>query len=306
VAQIGAQTSPGWAACRGGIVFWLDTCEGEFMDLSTIRMDDIDVTLFVPCYNEEQNVIPTIESIIEACRHVDCSYEILVIDDASSDRSAEVISAYQEAHPGVPLRLVSNSVNMGLAYNFTEAALMGCGKYYRIVCGDNVEPVATQVAILSKMGERDLVIPYPLVVENKTWLRRVLSRTYTRLVNLVSGQRLRYWNGCALIRRHDVTRWHRGTRGFGFQAQLINRLLASGRTFVEVGCSYHERKNGKSKALTVRNFLSVVYVLLSIVVSRLAGDSAKKSANAMKVDPLQTTSHRVSCAARTTEDGLAA
>jgi hypothetical protein len=175
-------------------------------------------------------------------------------------------------------------VNAGLVYNFTEAAFLGRGRYYRIVCGDNVEPVATQVAILSKLGQADLVVPYPVAVANKTWSRCLLSRTYTRLVNLVSGHRLRYWNGCALMGRYDVMRWHPRTSGFGFQAQLLNRLLSMGHSFVEVGCSYNERVTGRSKALTWKNLESVTTVLASILLFRWRGaanrwrsQSAKKS-----------------------------
>src|SRR5262249_24627923 len=145
-----------------------------------------DVTLFVPCYNEEVNIAATLATILEACRRVACSYEIIVVDDASTDRSAEIVSNFQAKHPAAPIGLICQTVNHGLARNFSEAAAWGKGKYYRIVCGDNVEPVETQVAILSRMYHADLVIPYPVEVLNKHWLRRLLSRAYTVLANFAS------------------------------------------------------------------------------------------------------------------------
>ncbi len=169
------------------------------MDFNLVEDWDVDVTLFVPCYNEEKNIIPTIEKIVESCKQVNCTYEILVIDDASTDRSVEEVRRFRSSHSSVPIRLICNSINRGLARNFAEGAHLGRGKYYRIVCGDDVEPIATQVAILTKMGQADLVIPYPIKVQNKSWLRKLLSRTYTRIVNLVSGFRLPYWNGWRCI-----------------------------------------------------------------------------------------------------------
>lgn len=240
---------------------------------------EVDVTLFVPCYNEEGNILPTLQKIVEAGRQVRCSYEIIVIDDASCDRSAELVQRFQEANPDLTLTLVRNPVNRGWAQNYTEAAFLGRGRYYRTVCGDNVEPVSTQVAILSHLGEADLIIPYPIQVQNKTWFRRLLSRTYTSIVNVITGKRLRYWNGCALVSRQDVIRWHPPTRGFGFQAWLVSRLLTMGHSYVEVGGIYNERPSGKSHALTFKNLVSVAHTLLSIFLERLSRSFCCESAS---------------------------
>src|SRR5438046_746671 len=102
---------------------------------------DLDVTLFVPCYNEEQNIGGALQSIVTACRQVGCSYEIIVIDDASTDASTDMVGRFQADHPGVRVRLVTNPLNQGLASNYVTAAKLGRGRYIRIVCGDNVEPV---------------------------------------------------------------------------------------------------------------------------------------------------------------------
>src|SRR5262249_54451829 len=96
-----------------------------------------------------------------------------------------------------------------------------------------------------------------------------LSRTYTRIINLLSGFQLRYWNGCALLRREDVVHYFPSTRGFGFQAGLVSRLLCLGRSYVEVGCHYVERRAGTSKACTWKNLLSVAHIALQILMRRL-------------------------------------
>jgi len=235
------------------------------------QQGDIDVTLFVPCYNEEENITATLETIAAAFQRVNRRYEVIVIDDASEDCSVEKVRKFHSTHPEMPVRLVVNPTNRGLASNFQEAARIGCGRFIRIVCGDNVEPVETQTAILQCLDQADMVVPYPLHVHNKSLFRLFLSRTYTRIINLLSGFRLRYWNGCALLRREDVAHYFPSTRGFGFQAALVSKLLCLGRTYVEVGCRYVERRSGTSKACTLKNFRSVTHVALRIVGRRLRG-----------------------------------
>lgn len=48
---------------------------------------EIDLTLFVACYNEAENIVATLDAVVAACREVGCTYEIVIIDDASRDRS---------------------------------------------------------------------------------------------------------------------------------------------------------------------------------------------------------------------------
>jgi glycosyltransferase involved in cell wall biosynthesis len=229
----------------------------------------VDVTLFVPCYNEAENITSTLQTIDAALKLVKCRCEIIVIDDASKDGSADKVRAFQVSHPTLNLHLIVNAANRGLAGNYRAAARIGKGRFIRIVCGDNVEPMETQVAILSLLDRADMVIPYPLHVQNKTTSRRMLSGTYTRIINLLSGFGLHYWNGCALLPREDVVRYFPGTGGFGFQAGLVSHLLCVGRSYVEVGCRYVERSAGTSKACTVRNFRSVTHVAVRIVLRRM-------------------------------------
>src|SRR5271168_739906 len=101
-----------------------------------------------------------------------------------------------------------------------------------------------------------MVIPYPLSVANKSALRLFISRLYSVIINCLTGQRLRYWNGCGLFQRADIVQYGPTTKGFGFQAEVLSQLLLLGRSYVEVGCRYAERRSGSSKALTWKNLRS--------------------------------------------------
>jgi glycosyltransferase involved in cell wall biosynthesis len=235
----------------------------------TVHATAPEITLFVACYNEAPNILATLETVQAALRRIECSYEVIVIDDASTDDSAEVVREYQSAHPDVALRLCVNQKNRGLARNFIAAAALGRGKYFKLVCGDNVESEQTLVNILGRRGTADLVLPYHTACPGKTRLRLVLSRVFTWLVNRLSGHRVKYYNGLPLHLRHHVLRWPTSTSGFGFQADLVTRLLDTGASYAEVLVEVREREQGASNALTLRNFLAVGQTLLHIGLRRL-------------------------------------
>jgi hypothetical protein len=64
-------------------------------------------------------------------------------------------------------------------------------------------------------------------------------------------------------------RWHTNYRGFGFQADMITRLLDEGFSYIEVPVTAQERTKGSSKALTLRNFFSVAHTLVDLFIRRI-------------------------------------
>jgi len=237
---------------------------------SLVLANEIDLTIFVACYNEEDNIVDTLETILGAMQELNYSYEILVIDDASTDDSVTVTRAYLGKNPDVPARLFLRDINQGLAQNFIEGAFLGRGKYYRLVCGDSVQSKEELIQIFRHIGEADILIPYMVKVPGKNRFRQGLSRMFTLLINFISGYNLRYYNGCAVYLRYDVMRWHTNYYGFGFQADLMTRLLDLGASYVEIASSATERSAGKSKALTLTNLLSVAHTVLDLFIRRFA------------------------------------
>ena len=232
----------------------------------------LDLTVFISCYNEGQYIVATIQTVRDALDEIgSISYEIIVIDDRSKDDSSALVTSYIAAHPDERILLRTNRLNRGLAQNYLDAAFIGKGKYYRLVCGDNAEPQATMVAVFREIGKADMIIPYYVSSEGKSLYRRFVSNAYTVLVNTISGLHLHYYNGLAVHLRHNVMRWHSNTRGFGFQADIICLLLDQGFTFKEGPVKTIERRDaGSSNALTFKNLLSVAHTLVDLVFRRLA------------------------------------
>ncbi len=209
--------------------------------------------------------------IMEAVAEAPVSYEILVMDDCSTDGTVAVVEAFRTEHPDVPITLKTHDRHLGLGLMHEEGARIGRGKYYMLVNGDNVERREVLVALLSKLGQADIIIPYFGAMDNRPWQRRIISRTFTFLVNVIGGNSIGYYNGAVVHLRENAVRWHPGTRGFAYEAELITRLLARGATCIQVEVPSEERQYGVSKAFRPRNFVSVGYSLLKIGWRRLRG-----------------------------------
>jgi glycosyltransferase involved in cell wall biosynthesis len=239
--------------------------------------DAIDLTIVIPCLNEEKYIVGTLDTVAAAMHAVCCTYELLVIDDGSTDGTAQIVEAYADAHSDLPIKLYRNGANRGLTRTFVDGAFLGRGKYYRLVCGDNVEPKETLKSVFEQMGKADMIVPYHPAIKEKPLLRRALSQMYTWLVNALSGYNIRYYNGLALHLRYNVMRWGPYSFGFGFQAELVTRLLDEGATCIQIPVvATHVEKGGRNSALNWKNFLSVTHTLLELLIRRLRRRMFKK------------------------------
>jgi hypothetical protein len=128
-----------------------------------------------------------------------------------------------------------------------------------------VEPKETLVTVFGQLGRADIIVPYHPKVPGKSEFRHRLSQIYTHLVNLLSGYRIRYYNGLAAHLRYNVMRWGPYSFGFGFQAELITRLLDEGATYIEIPVvATHQDKGGANSALNLKNYLSAGHTLLDV------------------------------------------
>jgi SAM-dependent methyltransferase len=230
----------------------------------------LDITIVVPCLNEQHHIGPTLDTIVAAMLELPYSYEVLVIDDGSTDDTSNVVRTYLEAHWELPIRLITHAQNRGLTRSYVDGAFLGRGSYYRLVCGDNAEPKEALVACFRQLGKADMIVPYHSQVTGKSAFRLALSGLYTSLVNVLSGHKIRYYNGLATHLRYNVMRWGPYSFGFGFQAELITRLLDEGATYVEVAVeARHRDKDRGSSALNFKNFLSVGHTLSEVFLRRV-------------------------------------
>ena len=129
--------------------------------------DRFDITFFVSCYNEEEFIIATLDTVQAAMMGLGLTYDIVVIDDGSKDRSPELVRSYIAEHPDLNIVFRCNAVNKGWAQNYIDSTFIGKGRYHRAICGDNSEMVSTIRAVLKPLGQADIIIPYYVEVEHK-------------------------------------------------------------------------------------------------------------------------------------------
>ena len=247
------------------------------MDDQNIKLynykNQFDITFMIPCYNEEDNIHPTIIKLYKVISRIPYKCEVIIIDDCSNDNTSIIAKQCISSKNYPNLKLINNDRNMGLGFNYSEGAFAGNGEYYMLVNGDNPENEEYLINVINNLGKADMIIPNFVGKDNRKLKRLFLSKLFTLLVNIFSGYNIKYYNGTVLHKRYNVMRYHSGTNGFAYQAEIIVHLLNLKKTFVEVDVENNDHdvpsSNYSSTGFTIRNVLSVSNSLLQIIIRRI-------------------------------------
>jgi len=140
------------------------------------------VTAFFPCYNEEANVERTTLAALRAFRRVAEDFEIIIVNDGSRDRTAEIADRLAREHPEV--RAVHNNPNKGyggaLQRGFREAKK----EFVFYTDGDGQFDFEEIDNLIPLMAEYDIVSAYRLNRQDP-FIRKVNAFCWTTLVNVL-------------------------------------------------------------------------------------------------------------------------
>ena len=225
----------------------------------------VHLTIFVPAYNEAGNIPSLLEKLERTLVRMDMAAEVLIVNDGSTDATADVLRAAQERYPW--LRVITHRRNLGL----TEAMRTGFhhahGNIIVFIPADlESDPEQDIPALVSKMEEGyDVVVGWRQGRKD----RKVLA---SRIYNLVSrwlfGVQAHDMNWIKAF-RHEVLEslhlrsdWHRF---------ILMIAAAQGYRVAEVKTSYQQRRWGKSKfgfSRIPKSLLDIMVVKFLITFSR--------------------------------------
>jgi dolichol-phosphate mannosyltransferase len=220
------------------------------------------ISVLVPALNEAENLAPTVRRLIEALTTTIEDYEIIVVDDGSTDETARVADQLAETNPNI--RVFHNPGNMGLGFSYARGYEEASKEFFVYIPGDNTWPYRSFVELFGSLGRADIITSFAINPGVRPVGRRIVSRAYTNVLNFLFGRRMQYFNGLTIYETDFLRRRPATTFGFGFQSEVLLKALASGASYIEIGLPIDERTAGGSKAVNLRNISSVFFTVLRV------------------------------------------
>ena len=219
-------------------------------------MKDKSLSLIVPALNEEGNIGTVCEELSRAAEKRLKDYEILVFDDASRDKTSEVVKNLQKKNPHIVL--IRNHSSQGLGRIYWSGIMRARSKYAMLIPGDNQVVAESLHDIFDAVGTVDVIVTYIKNMEVRPFWRQFVSKVFTGLLNFLFGFKLQYFNGPCVLRTDLARQYVPYTSGYAYMAVMLVKLLKLGARYKQMGFDLQERTYGSTKAFRVKNILSVI------------------------------------------------
>jgi glycosyltransferase involved in cell wall biosynthesis len=200
------------------------------------------LSLILPAFNEGQNLSAAVEDAISALSHLALELEILIVDDGSSDATAEVGDRLAARHPVV--RVIRHPVNRGYGAALrTGFAAARCDLVF-FTDSDGQFRFDQVGEFMAQIDAVDTVLGYRVDRQDQ-WLRKANSRFGNWLARTLLGVQVRDIN-CAykMFHRASLQRLPLTSEGAMINTELLALAAQAGWTFREIAVAHYPRKFG--------------------------------------------------------------
>lgn len=220
------------------------------------------LSVVIPAYNEEDGIAAIIERVLAvepALAEIGLSLELLVVDDGSKDRTAEIVRQYPT------VRLLQHSPNRGYGAALKTGFHAGCGDLLGFLDADGTYPPESfpvlcqaifdgaDVVVGSRRSGAESGMPFVRRVGNFIWANLVTALSGRPVVDPASGMRV--------FRRDALPRLYPLPDGLNFTPVMSTRAVHEGLKFAEIPMPYEERA-GRSKLSVVRDGMRFLQTII--------------------------------------------
>jgi len=207
-------------------------------------IESVILSIVVPCYNEEGNLIPLVTAIREALSPLQIAYEIVIVDDCSKDKSWEILQKLGAEDSRIRAqRFVKNCGQSAAFWCGIQAA---CGQYIATIDADLQNDPKDLPKFLEALKDADCVVGSRVANRAKgdNWLRQLSSKIANGIRNKITHENVTDSACCYRVFKRECASNLKFFKGMHrFMATLFK---IEGYSVTEIPISHHERFAGKS------------------------------------------------------------
>ena len=208
------------------------------------------LSVVVPCFNEEGNIARVVGQAAEVGRRLASELEIIVVDDGSTDNTAQVLTTLGETVS--ELKIVPHAHNRGYGVAVRSGLARAGMDYVFLTDGDGQFDLEDLPAAIQLLREHDVIAGYRTHRQDGWW-RRLWGRSWTALVNHVFGLGVRDVN-CAfkLVPRSLLLSSDLRSHGALISAEILFEARRLELSVAECAVSHYPRRTGRQTGASLR------------------------------------------------------
>ena len=224
------------------------------------------LSVFFPAFNEQDIIAKTVESASRAVSRFADDYEIIVVDDGSSDKTATVVEDLASRDPHV--RLVRHDVNRGYGAALRTGFTSAQKDLVFFSDADGQFDLQELAGLLGMLSRAPVVLGYR-IRRSDPLHRLFIAKVYNLVIRSVFGLRVRDID-CAfkLFRRQALQGIELESDGAFISSELLIKLKRNNVPMVERGVHHYPRTTGESKGATPKVILKTIRDVVQLRLGR--------------------------------------
>ena len=220
----------------------------------------VDLSVLIPVFNEEKSLPSLIKELKEVLPETGLAYEIIAIDDGSSDNSYDIASKQG-------ITVIKNPYNLGYGASLKRGILRSSGKYILTIDADGTYPVKPIKDMIKYMKD------YEMVVGSRTGknvsiplMRKPAKKILSIFANFLTGRKIPDLNsGLRIFTRQAADRFfHLFPSRFSFSTTITLACLANDLPVLFHKIDYYKRK-GRSTIHPIKDFVGFMGLIARIM-----------------------------------------
>jgi len=213
----------------------------------------VSISVFFPCYNEQENVGRTVEKALEVMQQFEADCEVIIVDDGSSDDTGRI--ADEIAGRDGRVKVVRHPRNLGYGAALQSGFKAATKELVFYTDGDGQFDINEMPPLLALMERYDIVSCYRLNRQDSL-IRKINAWCWTRLVCLMFGLKIRDID-CAfkLYKREIFDKIELSSTGALIDAEILARAAREGYRITQKGVHHYPRTAGVQSGASLRVIL---------------------------------------------------
>jgi glycosyltransferase involved in cell wall biosynthesis len=208
-----------------------------------VRLNSLSVVF--PMYNEKDNIGIAITEALRVCPRITSDFEIIVVDDASTDGSGALLDRLADEYPQI--RTIHHPVNRKLGGALKTGFAAASKEWILYMDSDLPIRMDDSLEAIPLTENADMVIGWRKS-RAESWRRSLLSWGYNRMIRYVFGLKVRDVNfAFKLFRRSLYQRMSLVSEGSFIDAELLLKMARQRARIAEIAMDYYPRVAGESK-----------------------------------------------------------
>ncbi len=224
------------------------------------------ISIVVPVYNEEESIVKVVSDIEKAMKSTSIPFEILIVNDGSTDRTQESISSAFNGNKHVVL--VSHDTNRGVGIARNTGIERAGFNIVGMIDADETYPAEAIPSLFEKIGSYDMAVGARTKEMGSLRLMRRMAKSFIRsLANYLFNTSIPDLNSGLRVFKKElaVKYFYLLPPGHSWVSTITLAFLANGHTVCFVPISYFPRKRGRSSFHPVIDTYNYLILILRAI-----------------------------------------